>query len=63
MRKTTFTLALLHFACTLLLITGCGGGKPPIEGGTEINVPEWFTTLPEDPNYLYAATTATSKDM
>ena len=64
MRKPTFTLALLYFSFTLLLIIGCGGKQPPpVEGGTELNVPEWFTNLPEDPNYLYAASTATSKDL
>ncbi|MCZ6679515.1 MAG: hypothetical protein O7E52_19975, partial [Candidatus Poribacteria bacterium] len=62
MHKATLTLALFYIAVTTVLIIGCGGGKQ-IEGGTELKVPEWFTNIPEDPNYLYAATTETSKDL
>jgi hypothetical protein len=37
----------------------------PVEkkGEGNISVPDWFLNPPEDPNYLYSPTTATSKDM
>jgi hypothetical protein len=52
---TFFVLSM--FAC---------GSKPepkPLMGGTEVNVPEWYLNPPQDSDYLYAAATATSKDM
>ena len=27
------------------------------------NIPDWYTTPPQDPNYMYAANTATSQDL
>ncbi|MFH0733967.1 MAG: LPP20 family lipoprotein [bacterium] len=45
-----------------LIMWNCGGSQPLPE--TEKNeIPEWFMTPPEDPNYFYAVTTSTSKDM
>jgi len=48
-------LALL----VLFILGGCAGTK----GGSSSPCPEWFTRLPEDPNYLFAAATATSRDL
>ena len=62
MRRTILTLALLSLSFSLLLITGCGG-KAPVDGGMEIDVPEWFSSLPNDPNYLYAVATDKQRDM
>lgn len=31
--------------------------------GSEVQVPEWFSEPPQDPNYLYAAATRTAKDL
>ena len=41
-------------------LVGCGGGEE-MEGGDD--VPEWYLNTPEDPNYVYAANTATSQRM
>jgi len=43
-------------------ISSCGGGNPP-QPDNGIAAPDWFLTPPEDPNYMYAIATATSKDM
>jgi len=41
---------------------GCGGSKPLTQ--TKVSpVPDWFSTPPQDPNFLYAARTATSRDL
>ena len=64
--KTSIIIAFLGL---IILCSGCGGSKQAAmeqEGSkTEetIDVPDWFLNLPEDPNYLYAASTATSKDL
>jgi hypothetical protein len=41
---------------------GCGGSKSLQSAGTG-DVPEWYTNVPQDPNYLFAANTQTSQDM
>lgn len=66
--STSLIIALLGL---IILWAGCGGGKQskmieiPVEKKAEgaILVPDWFLSLPEDPNYLYSAATATSKDL
>lgn len=35
----------------------------PTAVSSSVSTPEWFTTVPEDTDYLYAATTATARDM
>ena len=39
-----------------IIAAGCGGSKT-------IKGPSWFLTPPNDPNYLFATATATSRDM
>lgn len=63
------TMIILSFA---VLMIGCGGGKKaPIVTTTPgtpektpvgelVQVPEWFSNLPSDPNYIYATATGTS---
>jgi hypothetical protein len=46
-----------------LVLAGCGGGPKSLQSVSECDTPEWYTTVPQDPNYLYAARTATSQDM
>jgi len=44
----------------------CGGPPPPAEGTPEatlVSIPEWYSNPPQDPNYLFAANTAMSRDM
>lgn len=49
-------------------ITGCGGPKTtnlapsPTEKTIE-NIPDWFLESPQDPNYLFATASMTSRDM
>ena len=54
-RSYFVVLALL----ALYMLNGCAGTK----GGSDSPCPEWFTMLPEDPNYLFSAATATSRDL
>ena len=52
------TLVLL----SLFVLVNCSSNKDlsQTEAG---DIPEWFFTLPEDANYVFAAKTATSQDM
>ncbi|MCK5329674.1 MAG: LPP20 family lipoprotein [Candidatus Latescibacteria bacterium] len=52
-----------HFAVLMLLVLLMGAGCAGTKSGGSGPCPEWFTMLPEDPNYLFAATTATSRDL
>ena len=54
---------LLTFTIFLAVgMIGCGGSKSLQSAGTG-DVPEWYTNVPQDPNYLFAANTQTSQDM
>lgn len=57
-----------------LVIAGCAGSKTTTtttqSGSTGVpqaqappGVPDWFVNVPNDPNFLFAATTTTSRDM
>lgn len=54
-----------------LLWFACGGGKQTMQTDTASDVttvsespcPDWFTSPPEVPDYLFAAATATSRDL
>ena len=61
MHKLQSALSVSFVLMAIMLISGCG--KSEIKMGDDIQVPEWFSTPPEDPNYLYATATATSRDM
>ncbi|WP_251980237.1 LPP20 family lipoprotein [Salinibacter ruber] len=52
--------SLFGIAALTLLLTACGGSQAVSE---KENVPEWYTNLPEDPNYVFAAQSATSQKM
>lgn len=49
------------FVLTMTLV-GCGGSKA-LQTTTAVEVPEWFTNVLQDPNYLFAVNTATSQDL
>jgi len=34
-----------------------------LEGVPECDIPEWYASVPQDPNYLFSAKSATSQDM
>lgn len=60
MRILSLTLLLALFTVVLM---GCGGGPKTLQSASECDIPEWYSTIPQDPNYLFAAKTATSQDM
>lgn len=49
-----------------LAATACGG-KPttltPTPQQTTASVPQWYARMPQDPNYIFATATATSRDL
>lgn len=58
--RTMISFVLL-FGFTLFII-GCGGSQA-LQTASEGEVPDWFTTIPQDPNFLFAPNTATSQDL
>jgi hypothetical protein len=56
------TILLLLLISLVTLSMSCGGSKPLTETRTN-PIPEWFTNIPQDPSFLYAARTATSRDL
>jgi len=60
MRISGLTLLVAVIAGVLI---GCGGGPKTLQSVSECDIPEWYSNVPQDPNYLYAARTSTSQDM
>jgi len=58
--RSLFSLSLLLLLA--IFIMGCGGSKPLVQTKAS-SIPEWFSNTPQDPNFLYAARTATSRDL
>lgn len=54
-------ISFLLVAMSLMLI-GCSGTKS-LQATDTGDVPDWFTNVPKDPNFLYGAKTATSQDL
>lgn len=52
-------------AATLLLATACASApsRPATPAQAVSDLPGWYTSVPNDPNFLYAAATAESRDM
>jgi hypothetical protein len=46
-----------------LVLFGCGGGTKSLQSVSECDIPEWYSSVPRDSNYLLAARTAASQDM
>ena len=59
--KKLFILTLVMVMAVFM--ASCGGGKPAYENKTNVDVPTWFLTPPDDPNFMYAGATAQSRDM
>lgn len=59
--KTRSGFHLLGFLLLGAVLVGCGGG--PEAASEKESVPDWYLNLPEDPEYVYAANTATSQKM
>ncbi len=47
---------------TIAVLIGCSSSKPMQSAGTG-DIPDWFTNIPQDPNFLYAANTQVSEDL
>lgn len=60
MRIPGIAIPVALFATMLI---GCGGGPKTLQEVSECDIPDWYNNVPQDPNYLYAARTATSQDM
>lgn len=63
MKSRSLLLMLVIFS---VLFMFCGGSKQVVQTQQPVSespCPDWFTNVPEDPDYLYAAATATSKDL
>lgn len=54
--------AVLLLASLGIALVGCGGAKS-LQSASECDVPEWYTNIPQDPNYLFSSKSATSQDM
>jgi hypothetical protein len=62
LRTLLFRLTVLGgFLVGGTILSGCGCGCAGM--GVDREVPEWYLNTPEDPNYVYAATTGTSAEM
>jgi hypothetical protein len=59
MRILSFAILCAIVAVSLL---GCGGAKS-LQSASECDVPEWYSQVPADANYLLSARSATSQDM
>ncbi len=59
MRKFHLLVAVIISA---MYVVGCGGSQPLPQTDTG-DVPEWYSNVPVDPNYLYSVNTSTSRDM
>jgi hypothetical protein len=67
MRKLLFVSL---FLLTLVLLMGCGGSAPPAANTTptppppqNLNLPDWFINIPQDPNFLFSAKSDQSMKM
>lgn len=60
-------LSLPLFALSLLFLSACGGGSATLTDGspqeTLESIPDWCVDIPDDPNYLFSCSTATSRDL
>lgn len=59
--RTTYLVLTIVLAA--MLLGGCGGGGKDLTAVNTGEVPDWFINVPQDPNYLFAAQTATSQDL
>ncbi|MEX0928129.1 MAG: hypothetical protein WD266_13200 [Balneolales bacterium] len=55
-------LILLVCFAGLVTVTGCRSNKGLTDASLG-DIPEWFTDVPDDPDYFFAAQTSTSRDL
>jgi hypothetical protein len=54
---------LMLVVLSAVVLVGCGGSSKSLQSASECDIPDWYSTVPQDPNYLFAARSATSQDM
>ena len=52
----------LFAAISMIALMGCGSSKP-MQATDTGEIPDWFTNVPQDPNFIYAANTEVSQDL
>lgn len=60
MKKLLFSVL---FSAALFIFIGCGSSTVDLPKTDVGDIPEWFLNPPTDPNYLYAVSTETSRDL
>lgn len=55
-------ISLLLWIAPLLFAAGCASSNA-LQKASASDVPDWYTNIPQDPNYLFAVASATSQDM
>lgn len=58
--KTAYSFV---FVAVMALLVACSSSKSLTPQPSASDIPEWYTNVPEDPNYLFTASTATSRDL
>lgn len=53
-------LPALVLIALLVVLAACGGSNKVVK---EKSIPDWYLSVPEDPNYLFAPATSTSRDL
>jgi hypothetical protein len=56
-----FFMSLFLIAISFMLV-GCSS-QQSLQSTDAGNIPDWFINIPKDPNFIYAAKTATSQDL
>lgn len=62
MRSLLITLFVIFVSGTLF-ISGCGSSQPALPDAQSEAIPSWFLTPPQDPNYIFAPATMSSRDL
>jgi len=55
-------LIVLSVSFLAVVLIGCSGSRGTQTANTG-DIPDWFTNVPQDPNFLYAANTQASQDL
>lgn len=64
MKKFALSLSLfLLFVSGSLFLSACSSSEKALADADLGSIPAWFTNPPEDPNYVFAPSTASSRDL
>lgn len=62
MRSISITLSIL-FITGSVFMSACSSSQTALPDVQTLEIPTWFASPPEDPNYIFAPSTATSRDL